>query len=98
MFGVLASAIYNFSEKHTKNQKHLTRNYFFAFGGIWGIFLLIIALFGNIRDLVAGEIELEIYLKVLAASPVAGFILGMIFAFFPWLTGLRHSDPPSEKK
>lgn len=92
MFRVLCVAVYDLAKSRTKNPKHLTRNYFLTMGLIWGAFTFVLGALGQIRDLAAGEMTLSLYLKVIAAAPFAGFILGDIFGFIPWLFWFRHHD------
>lgn len=88
MFAVLASAIYGIFEKRVKTKPLLTFCYFLSMGLIWTAFTLLLSLLIAGRDLILGRANPEFFKLV----PFIGFLLGEVFAFFPWITGLRNSD------
>ena len=90
MFRLFSVAVYDFVQKRTKNPKLRTLNYLLLMGLIWGLFTFAIGALGQLRDFLAGEIERELYLKVITFLPLAGFILGDLFRLIPWLLWFRH--------
>ena len=90
MFRLFSVAVYDFVQKRRKNPKLRTLNYFLVMGLIWGLFTFAIGALGQLRDLMAGEIERELYLKVITFLPLVGFILGDLFRLIPWLLWFRH--------
>ena len=90
MFRVFSVAVYDFVQKRTKNPKLRTLYYFLVMGLIWGLFTFAIGALGQLRDFLAGEIEQELYFKVITFLPLAGFILGDLFGLIPWLLWFRH--------
>ena len=92
MFRIFCVAVYDFVQKRTKNPRLRTLNYFLVMGLIWGLFTFAIGALGQLRDLMAGEIERELYFKVITFLPLAGFILGDLFGFIPWLLWFRHDE------
>lgn len=94
MFAVLASAIYGIFEKRIKNKPLVTLCYFLAMGLIWTVVTLLLALLVAGRDLILGRVNSGFFKLV----PFVGFLMGEIFAFFPWITGLRNSgEEPKEE-
>ena len=90
MFRLFSVAVYDFVQKRRKNPKLRTLNYFLVMGLIWGLFTFAIGALGQLRDLMAGEIERELYLKVITFLPLAGFILGDLIGLIPWLLWFHH--------
>ena len=90
MFRLFSVAVYDFVQKRRKNPKLRTLNYFLVMGLIWGLFTFAIGALGQLRDLLAGEIERELYLKVITFLPLAGFILGDLFRLIPGLIRFRQ--------
>lgn len=87
MFAALASAIYGFFEKRIKSKLLVTLCYFLAMGMIWAVITFCIAWMVTARDIARNRIDPSF----LHLIPLAGFLLGDIFAFFPWILGLRNS-------
>ena len=68
MFRLFSVAVYDFVQKRTKNPKLRTLNYFLLMGLIWGLFTFAIGALGQLRDFLAGEMERELYFKVISPS------------------------------
>lgn len=87
MFSALASAIYGFYEKRLKNKLLVTLCYFLTIGAIWAAVTFCIGWMFLYRNIVLRRVDAD----VLKLIPLVGFILGEIFAFFPWILGLNKS-------
>lgn len=88
MFGVLCGGVYSFLEKRVKSKGLLTLYYFLMVGGIWALVMSVVGLLMTAEDLIKGELN-NPYFYIY--PPVVGFVLGDIFAFFPWLIELRNA-------
>lgn len=98
MFRIFSVAVYDFVEKRTKNRKWLNFNYFLAMGLIFAAFLTVVGCLTSIRDLVAGELDSQVFAKMMAAFPLFGFVLGDLFGLIPWLMWFRHGPEALEGK
>ena len=93
MFAVLASAIYGFWEQKFKRKLFVTLCYFLTLGVLWSVVTFCIGWMMSYRDIVLGRADPSF----LNLTPLLGFLLGEIFAFFPWIFGLSRSEDRSEK-
>ena len=86
--------VYHFYRKRTQRKGLAALYYFLTIGGIWALVMSMIGLLMTAEDLIKGTlVNPYFYLSV----PAIGFILGDIFAFFPWLIALRSKkDQKSE--
>ena len=87
MFAVLSSIIYGFFEKRLKRKFWVTLCYFLTLGLVWAFVTFCVTGLSMGRSIILGKTDAAILLL----APIAGFILGDIFAFFPWITGLGKS-------
>ena len=102
MFRVFSVAVYDFVQKRTKNPKLRTLYYFLVMGLIWGLFTFAIGALGQLRDFLAGEIEQELYFKVIIFLPLAASSWATSSASSPGCSGsamtLTSNDPAPPRK
>lgn len=94
MFAVLAAAVYGYFEKRIKNKALATLCYFLAIGLIWAVVTFCIGYMISARDIALGRGN-PAFLRI---TPLIGFALGEIYAFFSWILGLRNSGDDTKKK
>lgn len=92
MFSVLAAGIYGMFEKRIKNKRIVSLCYFLTIGLIWAAVTLAVVGMSFARDIALNSVDSSI----LYLAPLAGFVLGLIFALFSWITGLRDSGGKTE--
>ena len=91
MFSVIFAMLYGAWEKRINSKLLVDLLYFLSAGVLWMILTCLMALFIVLKD---GPVANPIFWRVV---PGIGFVLGLIFAFFPWIMGLRNSGDDSEK-
>ena len=91
MFSVIFAMLYGAWEKRIDNKLLANLLYFLSAGVLWMILTYLMALFIVLKD---GPVANPVFWRVV---PGIGFVLGLIFAFFPWIMGLRTSGDDSEK-
>lgn len=94
MFAALASAIYGMFEKRIANKVLVSLCFFLTMGAIWAAVTFCIGWMSLYRNIVLHRVDPG----VLKLIPLAGFILGEIFAFFPWITGLYKSGDDTKRE
>ena len=94
MLAALAAGIYGIFEKRIRNKVLVSICYFLAMGVIWALVTFSIGWMSMYRDIARNRIDPD----VLKLIPLAGFALGEILAFFPWITGLHKSGNESQKE
>ena len=87
MFSVLCAAVYGIMEKHFTAKVLVILFYYLAVALIWAAVMFVVFLISIGKDLMTGRADPGFLWIV----PLVGFGLVLIFAFFPWLTGLRNS-------
>ncbi len=92
MFSVLAAAVYGFFEKRVKKKPAVSILYFLSMGAIWVIVGCFFAVLFAVKDLLQGKINQNFFRAVL----IVCFLLGEVFAFIPWITGLRKTNGDKE--
>ena len=83
MFAVICSMIYGFWEKRVQKKYLVDILYFLSVTAVWTV---VICISGLIMAL--GKPVNPQFIRLL---PLIGAVLGLIFAFFPWIFGLRNS-------
>lgn len=91
MFSVIFAMLYGTWEKRIDNKLLVDFLYFLSAGVLWMILTCLMALFIVLKD---GPVANPVFWRIV---PGIGFVLGLIFAIFPWITGLRNSGDDSEK-
>lgn len=92
MYSVLASAVYGFFEKRVKKKTAVSILYFLSMGAIWVIVGSFLSFLIAGKDLLQGKIDQNFF----RAVPIVCFLLGEVFAFIPWTTGLRKTNGDKE--
>ena len=87
MFAALVADIYGIFEKCIRNKVLVCICYFLTMGALWALVTFCIGWMSMYRDIARNRIDPD----VLKLIPLAGFALGEILAFFPWITGLHKS-------
>ena len=87
MFATLTAAIYGMYEKRIKSKALVTLCYFLTIGAIAAVLMFCIGWMSLYRNISLGRADPG----VLKLIPTVGFFLGIVYAFFPWITGLRKS-------
>ena len=90
MFAVIFSMIYGAWEKRIDNKLLVDLLYFLTCGLLWMGILCLMALFLVLKN---GPVADPVFFWRIV--PGAGFVLGLIFGFFPWIFGLRNSGDDS---
>lgn len=91
MFSVIFAMLYGAWENRIDDKLLVNLLYFLSAGVLWMILTCLMALFIVLKD---GPVANPVFWRVV---PGIGFVLGLIFAFFPWIMGLRNSGDYSEK-
>ena len=91
MFSVIFAMLYGAWEKRIDNKLMVDLLYFLSAGVLWMILTCLMALLMVLKD---GPVANPVFWRVV---PGIGFGLGLIFAFFPWILGLRNSGEDAEK-
>ena len=94
MLAALAAGIYGIFEKRIRNKDLSSICCFLTMGVIWALVTFSIGWMRMYRDIARNRIDPD----VLKLIPLAGFALGEILAFFPWITGLHKSGNESQKE
>ena len=77
--------IYGAWEKRIDNRLLVDLLYFLSCGMLWMAIMSLMGLFMVLKD---GPVANPVFWRIV---PGAGFVLGLIFGFFPWIMGLRNS-------
>ena len=91
MFSVIFAMLYGAWKKRIDNKLLVDLLYFLSAGVLWMILTCLMALLMVLKD---GPVANPVFWRVV---PGIGFGLGLIFAFFPWILGLRNSGEDAEK-
>ena len=90
MFSVFFAMLYGAWEKRIDNKLLVDLLYFLSAGVLWMILTCLMALFIVWKD---GPVANPVFWRMV---PLIGFGLGLVFSFFPWITGLRNSGEDTE--
>ena len=90
MFSVIFAMLYGALEKLIDNKLLVDLLYFLSAGVLWMILTCLMALFIVLKD---GPVANPVFWRIV---PGIGFMLGLVFAFFPWIAGLRNSGDDTE--
>ena len=90
MFSVLFSMIYGAYEKRIRKRVLVDLLYFITAGVLWAAITCLLAV---MMVFSAGTVNPSFWRIV----PGTGFVLGLVFAFFPWILGLRKSGDDTNK-
>ena len=85
MFAVIFSMIYSAWEKRIDNKLNVDLLYFLSAGLLWMVITYLLALFIVLQEVSWGN---PLFWRIV---PGVGFLMGLIFGFFPWIFGLRKS-------
>lgn len=92
MFAALAAGFYGMYERRIQNKVLVSLCYFLTMGLLWAAVTFVIAWMATARDIARRSIDPGFFSLV----PLVGFALGLIFAFFSWITGLHSSGDKKE--
>ena len=84
--------LYGAWEKRIDNRLLVNLLYFLSAGILWMILMCLMALMLVLKD---GPVANPVFWRIV---PGIGFVLGLIFAFFPWITGLRNSGDHTQQE
>lgn len=91
MFAVIFSMIYGAWEKRIHKKLLVDLLYFLSCGFLWMGIMCLMALFIVLQEGSSGN---PLFWRIV---PGAGFVLGLIFGFFPWIFGLRNSGDHTQQ-
>ena len=91
LFSIIFSMIYGAYEKRIRNRHLVDLLYFLTSGILWTAITYLLALFIVLSNGSANPAFWRIV-------PGTGFVLGLVFAFFPWILGLRKSGDDTKQK
>lgn len=91
LFSVIFSMIYGAYEKRIRNRHLVDLLYFLTSGILWTAITCLLAVFIVLSNCAPTPAFWRII-------PGTGFVLGLMFAFFPWILGLRKSGEDTEEK
>ena len=91
MFSVIFAMLYGAWENRIDDKLLVNLLYFLSAGVLWMILTCLMALFIVWKD---GPVANPVFWRMV---PLIGFGLGLVFSFFPWITGLRNSGADTEK-